>query len=203
VFYFLDLLDDDLRDLAACEDRILDGNGTGPCPDAETTDDLAVNESRYGTRLAALCADPPLPAGIALVFAELLTDTLYPTHAEETDDDVKRCRTEIGRSVTLSSGNARRHLRALRTCYTQSFCGQTLADCPDSEAAASIAHAAASAASGIAARCSAYTPASLGFGTCPSIGSCGSPLTTIPELITCLQCVTDEVAVEVTGGAVP
>jgi hypothetical protein len=205
-FYFLDLVDRDLRDLGACEDRIVDGNGTAPCPDAETADDIQLSDDRYAARLAELCPLASYPdSSTALDLATIVTDTLFPTHAEETDSGVKRCRIEIGRSVTQSSGNVRRHLRALRSCHTRRLCGQTSGVCPDSEASASIARGAANAANGITTRCGSYTPSSLGFGaSCPALATCGAlPNTTIPELIACLQCITDAVVADALAGAVP
>ena len=205
-YYFLQLLDADLRDMAVCEDRIVDGHGTAPCPDAETATDISSNDDHYLGRLGALCPSSSYPTTTAaLDLATTMTDTLYPTHAEENDNAVKRCRNEIGKSVTQSSGNVRRNLRALRSCHTQRLCGQTPGACPNSEASASITLGANRAASGITAQCTGYTPSGLGFGaSCPAVGTCGAlPNTTIPELVTCLQCVTDAVVADAVTDAVP
>ncbi len=192
----LTLLDDDLRDLSACEDRILDGHEPGPCPNTETTEDFALNDARYDARVVAACGAPGGPsAGTFAALASELTDALYPAHAEETVSAVKRCKVEIGRSATSSVGYARRKLRALKVCHQQQLCGQTSAPCPDSEATATILREAADTTADIHTRCDAFTPADLGYGpTCPSSGACAAlPTTTITEVIACVQCVADEV----------
>ncbi len=189
------LLEDDLRDLAACEDRILEGHETGHCPNGETFDDLLVNAAQYAGRVLAACAAPGPSANILSQLAFDLIDALYPTHAEEPDNARQRCKLAIRNSVVSTARYARRKLRTLRSCHTQRLCGQTSVACPDSEASAAIARAATSTANDIHTRCDAYTPSTLGYGpTCPSAGACGAlPATTIDELITCLQCIGDEV----------
>jgi len=192
----LSLLANDMRDLAVCEGRILDGHELGPCPDLETSGDLATNAGHYVAGVSAACgAFEGAPATDIADLASALIAALYPAHAEEPDNNLNRCKTEIGNSATSTSRYARRKLLALRTCTVQRACGQTTAACPDSEASASIQRGAILAANDIHDRCDAYTPSMLGYGpTCPSDGSCGAlPTTTIDELITCLQCVGDEV----------
>lgn len=191
----LTLLEENVRDLAACEDRILDGNEVF-CPNPETFDDLMLSAARYGARVVAACGTFVGPPDTQLTdLARDLVAALYPLHAEEPDNVRKRCTVEIASSATSTSGYARRKLRQLRICHTQGLCGQTPGPCPDSEASASILQSAISAAADIHSRCDAYTPSTLGYGpTCPSNGACGAlPTTTIAELITCLQCVGDEV----------
>jgi hypothetical protein len=191
----LSLVADDLRDLSACEKRILDGHEAGPCPNGETSDDVFVNMARYDGRIAEACAGSGPSSTTIADLASVLITALYPVHAEEPDNDLKRCKVEIASSATSSSSYARRKLNAMRACTVQLACGQTTAPCPDSEATASIQRGAISAADDIHDRCDAYTPSQLGYGpTCPSEGACGAlPTTTIGELIACLQCVGDEV----------
>jgi hypothetical protein len=190
------LLVDDMTDMAACEDRILDGHEAGPCPNAETISDLAANAGRYDSRVNGSCGGSGAePFTTFEDLAAYLIAGLYPAHVEEPNSALKRCKVEIASSATSSQGYARRKTSALRVCTVQRACGQTTAACPDSEADAAIQRAAALDASGIHTRCDAYTPAMLGYpATCPSLGSCSAlPTTTIDELITCIRCIGDEV----------
>jgi hypothetical protein len=186
------LANDDLNDLSACEEKVLSGNVTPPCPDQQASDNLSGNATAYVTRIANACTGPAgPPASDVEDLASTLVDVLYPLHAEETDNQIQRCKSEIGNVANSVSGFARRKLNALGTCHIQSLCGQTSGPCPDSEASQRISQGATSMAQKIHSRCDPYTPSALGFGTtCAAIGGCGTlPTTTIDELIACLQCV--------------
>jgi hypothetical protein len=198
----LSLFEDDLRDFAACEDRVLDGHENHPpCPDDETTTDLVTNVDRYGSRVAAACGAGELPPADVELLALLLTGQLYPTGAEEPDNAKIRCKTQIARSATSSVGYARRQSRTLRTCHTQLLCGQTSGACPDSEAADVIDRTATTYAADVHEECDAYTPSDLGYGaTCGWFPPCDAlPTTTIAELVGCLRCAADEAISEVIG----
>lgn len=184
--------DDLLRDVSTCEERVLTGLATPPCPDAETGEDIVNDANEYATRVQGACGSPGgPPAGLFEVLVRDLVEPLYPSGMEETDSARRRCRQAIGGAVNDAAGLARRRLRAWRVCHTQVLCAQTSGPCPDAETLAVFATASSRLDSMVHLRCDAYTPGDLGFGSpCPSIGSCGSlPVTTISELIACIDCV--------------
>ncbi|HEY2386769.1 MAG TPA: hypothetical protein VGK30_07385 [Candidatus Binatia bacterium] len=192
-----ELADAYLRDVSTCEDRVLAGHTTPPCPDTETSGDLASSAARYDARVAAACGGPvgPTSADITAI-ADHLIQTVYPTHAEETDHDLRGCKSQIGEVANGSGNYGRGKLRALDGCHVQSLCGQTTGSCPDSEASHAITSRATIMQNHIHSSCDGFTPAMVGFGaTCPAVAACGAlPTTTIDELIACIQCVSDATA---------
>lgn len=196
----IELADDYLGELSACEERILAGDTAAPCPDAQASDDLQASLEAFDALIAAGCGGA---AGASSTFvtapADELIQLVYPTHVQETDAGIKRCKSEIGAAAGATTSFTRRKLSALRTCQLQRACDSTSGPCPDSQAAQQIASGASSMASRIHSRCDPYSPAALGFAaTCPAVGSCGgSPTTTITELIACVTCVAGSVVDDV------
>jgi hypothetical protein len=118
---------------ATCEDRVIRGLDTPPCPDADTLQDIADEESRASGAAAADCAllDPQDDLGFGAVCpsvalcgaidvsdatglldcircvtadrTSLLVENLYPVSAEETDPLRESCRREIGDRLALST----------------------------------------------------------------------------------------------------
>ena len=192
----IELADDYLGDLSACEERILAGDTAAPCPDAETSDDLLASLDAFEALIAAGCGGAAGPPSTFVTdTADQLIQLVYPTHAPEADAGIKRCRSEIGAAAGSTSSFTRRKLFALRTCELQHACDSTSGPCPDSETTQQIASGASFMASRIHSRCDPYSPAALGFAaTCPAVASCGGlPTTTISELIACVTCVAESV----------
>ncbi len=151
---------------------------------------LCVNEWAVDQSLALYYADLEL---------ELPIEGVKPSSA---DRALTKCQLAIGRAATkfyvVKS-------KALAKCWDAVVTGTIVGPCPDPKAAALIAKAESKKASGICKACGGadsvcgggddLTPEQIGFVTrCPAVGpngSCGAPVTTLADLVTCVDCVTE------------
>ncbi len=140
--------------------------------------------------------------------------------------DLNRCQREIGRSTTAF---LRKKSQALAQCWTSVNLGRGTDPCPvpgDGKAAGSIATAEARKQFNICRACGGddetcngtgdFTPAEIGFvGSCPAVtvpggGSCAGAISTLQDLVDCVDCVTefkvdcvDQAAVPWNAGSYP
>ncbi len=182
------------------EDLAAIGWAIGTCPDFESGD---------CTNAIASCAD--IPVCLACVSEGAVDQAigvyyaaLQPTDPKSKDKAVKalrKCQTAIGKASTVFLAAKS---KALAACWgTVAKNGGT---CPDAKAVAAIAAAQAKQAATIQKTCAGLdkvpgtaddpTPATIGFAeTCFDVAgvdgaSCGGPVDTLAQLVSCVDCVT-------------
>jgi hypothetical protein len=106
--------------------------------------------------------------------------------------DLNRCQVTIGKA---SAAFFAAKTRALAKCWDARLAGKHMQTCPspgDGKAASAIAKAEAKKVAAIAKACGGLTPSAIGFPTdCPSVASCAAPVTDVPSLTACVDCVTE------------
>ena len=103
-----------------------------------------------------------------------------------------RCQIAIGKATAAFFAAKS---RALAKCWDARHLGKHASDCPspgDGKAAPAIAKAEAKKIAAINKACGGFTPATIGFvAQCPAVASCSAPITDLPSLIACVDCVTE------------
>jgi hypothetical protein len=134
----------------------------------------------------------------------LYYDAFHPSAASS---DVNRCQREIGRSATAF---LRSKSQTLAQCWTSVNLGRASAPCPvpgDGKAAGAIARAEARKVANICHACGGndercdgvgdIAPSAIGFvGSCPAVSvpggaSCGGAISTLQDVVDCVDCVTE------------
>ncbi len=232
--------------LQRCEDGVLVGKITGPCPDATASAKIGKAASKVQSAIAKRCggADgecattgdndslasigwnlgtcPGIDGGscnnplatcsdvatcvlcIDGVASDAAIDLSYDALANTTDQSVRACQRALGREVAKFFRAAR---KALAKCEDGRFTGATTAPCPDGKTAAAIAKAEAKKVAKICAACGGpsascgggddLSPGTIGFAaTCPEVAppgapACGAAITTLQDIVTCVDCVAE------------
>lgn len=168
---------------------------TGLCPDIADSGCTNTITSCLGVTDCVRCVDETAVGGtIDLAFDGFVLNTLDPT--------VRKCQRTIGKE---SAQFVATQLRALQQCEDRKLRGRTVGACPDFPAAAKLGRIQAKMQQKICKICGGgsracggnddLTPTQIGFAsTCPDVtipggSACGGAVTTLSQLVSCLDCV--------------